>query len=203
MSTCLQEGNLFGFSSVNWRKPLRSLQLPSKHPLQPSSPYMQLRPRKAVPSLQPCYCSFETKSQVDVQGIGHLNIIRKRDETYAQEVSQIIGMIHQRLDIVWCYVQNIECELSCFRAFRIVAKHPALTIRIPLISAAQNFAWVTIAQFHQDYIEFLKTGNEKNEPFLHVEEYGPWDLTDKTDFKRFSHIVVALINFLQNAGRPE
>jgi hypothetical protein len=83
----------------------------------------------------------------------------KPDHVYAQEFSHIIGMIHQHES----YLRNLN-EID----ERV----------IPLLSVSQNHLSLLIAKYDLSYYEFLLTGDDKNEPFLNVIEYGAWDLCE-------------------------
>jgi len=59
---------------------------------------------------------------------------------------------------------------------------------------------VTFAEYNEEYLDFLQTGNEDAEPFLVLREYGPFDLSHPREFERFCEIVVTMIDRLQDLG---
>lgn len=124
-----------------------------------------------------CYCSVEAKS------VFQLN---KKIEVYAQEMSQIIDMIHQRER----NVRGLGPDARVHDRHRIV----------PLISIAQYFVYVTIAVYDSDYYHFLCTGDDQSEPFLKVKQWGAFKLTDDKQVSKLSQMIVALVLYLGDAG---
>jgi len=69
---------------------------------------------------------------------------------------------------------------------------------IPLLSLSQNHLSMLVAEYDLAYYEFLLTGNEENEPFLSVREYGLWDLSVGVDVRISSAMILATMNALEN-----
>jgi len=101
------------------------------------------------------------------------------DHVYAQEFSHIIGMIHQHES----YLRNLN-EID----ERV----------IPLLSVSQNHLSLLIAKYDLSYYEFLLMGDDKNEPFLNVIEYGTWDLCEGVDLRVSAAMILAMMDALED-----
>ncbi|MCJ1260621.1 hypothetical protein MMC22_000483 [Lobaria immixta] len=122
------------------------------------------------------------KAQYDVEG--------KPDYVYAQQVSQIIGMIHQREESS----RRLSIDLG--------AGHRV----IPAISLSHYYLYLILATYSAEYCDFLRTGNVSVIPdvskkqFLTLEEYGPFNLSRPDKFLKAVEIIGALTLYLQESG---
>ena len=104
----------------------------------------------------------------------------KPEKAYAQELAQIIGMIQQRNE---------------------GGSAPPKHRMIPLISATQHYASLVLATYKPEYYNFLDSGEEEEDvSLLEVNEYGMYNLRRWDDLKRFSAVVVTLVEHFQEAG---
>ncbi|MCJ1269317.1 hypothetical protein MMC22_009208 [Lobaria immixta] len=110
----------------------------------------------------------------------------KKVEVYAQEASQIIGMIHQR-------------EGNARKLGPNARIHEDYPPDHTLHSISQHFVWVIVARYDPKYYRFLRTGHVIDDTFLVLNEYGPYKLTDYKRFQQLSELLLALLLYLENA----
>lgn len=64
-----------------------------------------------------------------------------------------------------------------------------------MISLNRHEMYLTLARYHEDYVKFLKGEFQglKSYPenrFLHLHEYGPWDIGKKSHMRDLAEIIV-------------
>ena len=57
------------------------------------------------------------------------------------------------------------------------------------------------AKYTDDYYSFLKSGDISKKPFLVMEEYGKYTLTNPESFSKLATVIAALQMFLEDLGK--
>lgn len=66
-----------------------------------------------------------------------------------------------------------------------------------IISQDRHEIYISVAEYGNDYIDYLQTGQTHNDPFLVMHQYGPWDTLDPDAMDNLGPIILAITAIAQ------